>query len=144
MVQRNMRHYFRLGHRKVEIQLTSTITHLPIPPPTTSAQTALLCSRTQQKYFDASFFFLKKKKKINDKANGGLGQADEAKEKGLMKDTWLEILCCLPLQHKLTISLLFSDSTVHSNCFTISIYFLKQRFFFLVIPKITFTHERNI
>lgn len=130
MVQKNMRHYLGLVHRKVEIQLISTISHLPIPPPTTSAQTASLCSREQQKYFDASFL---KKKKVNDKANGELGQAAEAKEKGLMRDPWLEILCCLPLQHELTTSLSFL--ILHSNCFTISIYFLIIKIFLSFYTK---------
>lgn len=35
MGQRSIWHYFRLGHRKVEILLTSAIPHFPNPPSTT-------------------------------------------------------------------------------------------------------------
>lgn len=36
MGQRSIWHYFRLGHRKVEILLTSAIPHFPNPPSTTA------------------------------------------------------------------------------------------------------------
>ena len=143
VAQRNMRRYLRLGHRKVEIHLTLTIPCLPIPPATTST----LCPhgfvpRDSKDILILVFFF-----KVHDKANQWLGEADQAKKKGMTSSPWFESLCFLLFQHEHIWThmnwrhRLFS-LILHPNCFIITIYFSIIKTF-LIIPEITLTNKRN-